>query len=70
MATKLTASAVSLRGSFMNATQCSFVRQFFGVVVAALVPVVLTAFVSMPFNLGGHPGEERAATMPTQTHIT
>ena len=54
----------------MNPIQCSFVRQFIGVVVAALIPVVLGAFLSIPFNLGGHPGEERAATTPTQTHMT
>jgi hypothetical protein len=54
----------------MNPIQCSFVRQFAGAVVAALIPVVLVAFWSIPFNLGGHPGEVRAATMPTPAHMT
>jgi hypothetical protein len=54
----------------MNPVQCSFVRQLFGVVVAALIPVVLVAFLSIPFNLGGHPGEARAITMPMPTHMT
>jgi len=53
----------------MNLLQCSFVRQFAGTVVATLVPVVLVAFWSIPFNLGGHPGEAGAA-MPSSTHMT
>lgn len=48
----------------------SFVRQFAGAVVAALIPVVLIAFMSIPYKLGGHPGEVRAATMSTSTHMT
>lgn len=54
----------------MNPVQCSFVRQFAGVVVAGLMPVVLVAFLTIPFNLGGHPGEQRTATTPTPTHMT
>ena len=47
----------------------SFARQFAGAVVAALIPVVLVAFWSVPFNLGGHPGEVRAAAMSTPTRM-
>lgn len=54
----------------MNPTPSSFVRQFAGAVVAALIPVVLVAFLSIPFNLGSHPGEARPAAMPTPTHMT
>lgn len=36
-----------------------FIRQFAGVVAAALVPVILVAFLSIPLSLGGHPGEPR-----------
>jgi hypothetical protein len=54
----------------MNPIQYSFIRQFAGAVVAALIPVVLVAFWSIPLNLGGHPGEVRAVTMPTPTHMT
>jgi hypothetical protein len=54
----------------MNPTPYSFVRQFTGAVVAALIPVVLVAFWSIPFNLGGHPGEVRSVAMPTSTHMT
>lgn len=35
----------------------TFVRQFTGVVVATLAPVVLLAFLCIPMALGGHPGE-------------
>jgi len=48
----------------------SFAHQFAGVIVAALVPVILVAFVSIPFNLGAHPGETRAMPMPTPPHLT
>jgi len=54
----------------MNQTPYSFVRQFAGAVVAALIPVVLVAFWSIPFNLGGHPGEVRTAATPTPSHMT
>lgn len=45
----------------MDSSLRIFIRQFMGVVIAALVPVILVAFASMPFILGGHPGEERPA---------
>ena len=54
----------------MNPTPYSFVRQFAGGVVAALIPVVLVAFLTIPFNLGGHPGEARAPGVPVPTHMT
>lgn len=47
-----------------------FVRQFAAVIVATLVPVVLTTFVSLPLNLGGHPGELRAAVPGEVRHMT
>jgi hypothetical protein len=54
----------------MSQAPYSFVRQFAGAVVATLIPVVLVAFLSIPFNLGGHPGEVRTTAMPTATHMT
>jgi hypothetical protein len=54
----------------MNALGYSFARQFIGVVVAALIPVVLTAFLCIPFILGGHPGEPRASTPEASGHMT
>jgi len=54
----------------MSPTSYSFIRQFVGAVVAALIPVLLVAFLSIPFNLGGHPGEARTTMMPIATHMT
>ncbi len=47
-----------------------FIRQYLGAVCAALLPVIVTAFVSIPFNLGGHPGEPRAIDTSIDRHIT
>jgi hypothetical protein len=38
-----------------------FVRQVVGIAAMALIPVILTAFVSFPLVLGHHPGEPPAA---------
>jgi hypothetical protein len=38
----------------------AFLRQFAAVVAMGLVPVVMTAFLSMPYTLGRHPGERVA----------
>ncbi len=46
------------------------ISQFVGVVVAALVPVILTAFLSMPFILGGHPGEIRSTDALLGQHMS
>ncbi|MEP7295570.1 MAG: hypothetical protein ABI702_05230 [Burkholderiales bacterium] len=54
----------------MSSPSICFARQFAGVVIAALIPVVLTAFLTIPFNLGGHPGEIRSAAVPTAEHAT
>jgi hypothetical protein len=47
-----------------------FIRQYLGVVMTTLVPVVLTAFLTMPFILSGHPGEPRAADAMVARHMT
>lgn len=39
-----------------------FLVQWLRVALATLVPVVFTAFLSLPLALGGHPGEERPAS--------
>lgn len=54
----------------MNPLGYSFARQLIGVVVAALIPVVLTAFLCIPFILGGHPGEPRALVPEASGHMT
>jgi hypothetical protein len=48
----------------------NFIRQFVGVVAAALVPVLIVAFLTMPFTLGGHPGEPRPAEALVGQHMT
>lgn len=47
-----------------------FARQFAGVVIASLFPVVLTAFLTIPMNLGGHPGEARPVDAQRFGHPT
>jgi len=54
----------------MDSSLRLFVRQLTRVVVAALVPVVLIAFWSIPYSLGGHPGEARSVGMATPRHMT
>ena len=46
-----------------------FIRRWLGVVAATLLPVVITAFISIPLNLGGHPGEARNVVESAQ-HMT
>ena len=40
----------------------TFVLSFVRVVVLSLLPVILTAFFSMPLVLGHHPGESQGGT--------
>lgn len=62
--------APNFQGATMNPALFAFARQYAAVVIAALVPVVLTAFLSIPFNLGGHPGEPRPAQSAVERHMT
>lgn len=48
----------------------AFAQQVLRVVVITLVPVVFTAFVSLPWALGGHPGEPAVATSGLARHMT
>ncbi len=54
----------------MNSSLRLFICELLGVVLAALVPVVLVAFLSIPYSLGGHTGEDRTATAPSSQHMT
>ena len=54
----------------MHPSLRQFARQYLAVVVAALLPVILTAFLTIPFNLGGHPGDVRALDVPATRHMT
>ena len=53
----------------MNNYLADFILQWARVVVMALVPVVLTAFISIPMSLGGHPGEA-ATRVVVPSHMT
>jgi len=48
----------------------AFICQFVGVVAAALLPVALVAFLSIPFALGGHPGEAHPVDTTVGRHMT
>jgi hypothetical protein len=52
----------------MNAELREFQKQLAGVVAAALASVAFIAFVSIPWNLQGHPGAEHRAE--GQWHLT
>ncbi|MEQ1519503.1 MAG: hypothetical protein ABL931_23760 [Usitatibacteraceae bacterium] len=45
----------------MNTSLRTFISEFAGAVAAALVPVIIITFLTMPLTLGGHPGESRAS---------
>jgi hypothetical protein len=54
----------------MKSILSPFARQYLGVVAASVLPVVLTAFLSIPLSLGGHPGEARVAQDAGQMHMS
>ena len=58
----------------MNSHLKQFVTQYLTVVFATLLSVSFFAFLSIPYSLGGHPGEERVAQTappaPTQVSHT
>jgi hypothetical protein len=47
-----------------------FLSQLLGVVAMTLLPVVLTAFVSMPLSLNRHPGEPVQQPLSLPRHMT
>jgi len=54
----------------MNLSLRLFIHQLLGVTLGALVPVVLVAFLSIPYSLGGHPGDERTVAAAGSQHLT
>lgn len=54
----------------MTASLRIFINQFVGVVLAALFPVVLVTFLSIPYSLGAHPGEPPATEPATMQPVT
>lgn len=47
-----------------------FISQYLRVLCAALVPVIITAFLSIPLNLGSHPGEPHRTDVMGHRHMT
>jgi hypothetical protein len=41
----------------MDESLREFLKELAGAIAVALVPVILVAFMAIPFTLGGHPGE-------------
>ncbi len=55
----------------MNSYLLRFIKQYLTVVFATLMAVSVFAFLVIPYNLGGHPGEERVAEQgPTLVTVT
>ena len=48
----------------------NFVVVYLRVVVMALLPLAVTAFLSIPYSLGGHPGDFMARNANAQWHMT
>lgn len=64
-------TATELEGTDMHADLRDFLARFIGTVAMTLVPVVLTAFLSIPISLGRHPGDPpRDADAPAAAHMT
>ena len=40
-----------------------FIIQYVAVIGAVLIPVILVSFLSMPYTMGGHPGETRGTAV-------
>jgi hypothetical protein len=54
----------------MDTSLRMFLREFLGVVLATLIPVILTAFMTMPYILQGHPGEKPLNEVAVLRHLT
>ncbi|WP_428420017.1 hypothetical protein [Methylibium sp.] len=47
-----------------------FLSKLLGAIAITLVPVVVTAFISMPLNLNRHPGEPVSPGLEAPRHMT
>lgn len=54
----------------MNTDLKQFVLSYLRVVLMALMPLAITAFLTMPYILGGHPGEPLSRADLTEPHMT
>jgi hypothetical protein len=53
----------------MNSDLRQFITKFLLIVAATLMSVSFVAFLSIPYNLGGHPGEEQVLETPVTISI-
>ena len=54
----------------MDHELCAFLSNFLGVVAMTLIPVIVTAFLTMPFTLNRHPGEPPSSETVAYRHMT
>jgi hypothetical protein len=54
----------------MNADLKNFMAAYLRIVLMTLMPIALVAFLSIPYSLGGHPGEPTAAANGSDLHMT
>jgi hypothetical protein len=54
----------------MNVDLKEFVMTYLRVVAMALMPLAVTAFLTMPYILGGHPGEPLTRADQTELHMS
>jgi hypothetical protein len=54
----------------MNTDLKQFVVTYLRVVALALMPLAVTAFLTMPYILGGHPGELQTRADQTNVHMS
>lgn len=47
-----------------------FISEFVGAAAAAALVVIAVAFLTIPYTLGGHPGEPRPAEALVGQHMT
>jgi hypothetical protein len=58
------------RDQAMHQDLRNFVVLYLRVVVVALLPIALTAFLSIPYSLGGHPGDLITRSAIADLHMT
>ena len=54
----------------MNADLKNFMATYVRVVLMTLMPMALTAFLSIPYSLGGHPGDATETGTLSSQHMT
>ncbi|WIT13211.1 hypothetical protein PFX98_06265 [Paucibacter sediminis] len=54
----------------MQTDLSQFLRQLAGVITMSLVPVVLVAFISLPLNMGRHPGDAEPHRSTVGAHMS